>query len=151
MILLSTDSATDLSEKNDDLVIFSSELPGLAEEEFLEHKHKWFVGSRNSCSCGFRHLYVDSVDLGFGEPVDWYPEEPEDIKATKEFIAIVRKLSAQGVKVDCIDAWDNNNSTATLNGTVEIPLPQMLDPEFRFFENHRFVFKTEPIQEMVAV
>ena len=141
ILLLSTDSATNLSENNNDLVSFSRDLPGLAEESLLEHPHKWFVGSRSGCSCGFRHLYVASVDLGFGEPVDWYEEEIEDIEATKKFIATIRALSTQGAKIDCIDAWDNNNTVATLNGTEEILLSQLLDTEFRFFENHRFVFK----------
>lgn len=151
IILLSTDLTIDLSGYNNDLVRFSPEMPGLAEEELLAHRQKWFVGSRDGCSCGFRHLHVDSVELGFGEPVDWYPEEPEDIKATKEFISIIRKLSTQGAEIDCVDAWDNSNITATLERTIDIPLSQMLDTEFRFFENHRFVFKTERPQESRAI
>ena len=70
MILLSTDSEADLSLYNDKLIEFTSELPGLAEEALLNHPKKWFVGSQHGCSCGFRHLYVTSVELGFGVPED---------------------------------------------------------------------------------
>jgi hypothetical protein len=141
MLLVSTDSTVDLSIHNDSLIAFSRELPGCPEEQLLEHPHRWFVGSREGCSCGFRHLYVASVDLGFGEPVDWYPEEGEDIEATIRFIRIVRELVAEGVSVDCIDAWPHGEEAATLSGTIHVDLPTTSDRAFRFYENHRFVFE----------
>jgi hypothetical protein len=140
MLLASTDSATDLTIYNDALVTFSRSLPGLPEEEMLENQYPWFVGSRHGCSCGFRHLYVGSVELGFAEPVSWYPEVAEDLAATLRFIAIVRKLVATGARVDCIDAWDHRDEPANLSGTVRVHLAEMSDRAFRFYENHRFEF-----------
>lgn len=140
MLLLSTDTAEDLSLRNDDLVSFSNELPLLAERTLLAHPNQWFVGSRGGCSCGFRHLHVSSVALGFGEPEDWFPEEPEDIEATLRLVAIVRELTEEGVKVDCIDAWGHSSDSASLAGTIDVDLSNMNDKAFRFFESHRFVF-----------
>jgi hypothetical protein len=80
-LVLSTDSPEDLSRHDDDArVTFTRELPGVPEEALLAYPHRWFVGSRHGCSCGFRHLHVSSVELGFGEPVDWYPEELDDVR-----------------------------------------------------------------------
>lgn len=140
MLLLSTDAAEDLSLRNDDLVSFSNRLPALAEQKLLSHPRQWFVGSRDGCSCGFRHLYVGSVELGFGEPEDWFPEEPEDIEATLRLIAIVRALLDAGAKVDCIDAWAHSSDSACLAGTIDVDLSTVSDKSFRFFESHRFVF-----------
>jgi hypothetical protein len=141
MTLLSTDSPEDLGRGNNDLVRFSRELPGLPEEADLEHAHRWLIGSRHGCSCGFRHLYVGSVDLGFGEPQDWYPEEPEDLEATLQVIATIRQLVSGGARVDCIDAWAHGEATARLSGTVHVDLATLGDRSFRLFENHRFVFE----------
>jgi hypothetical protein len=139
-LILSTDAAEDLAAHNDDLVSFSRELPGLPEERLLEHTRRWFVGSRHGCSCGFRHLHVSSVELGFGEPVDWYHEEAEDVAATLRFIAIVRALVASGARVDCIDAWNHGEDPVALAGIVAVDLAIVSDRAFRFMENHRFVF-----------
>jgi hypothetical protein len=144
MLLLSTDFAGDLSARNDNLISFSAELPPLAEKALLEHPNKWFVGSRQGCSCGFRHLYISSVVLGFGEPEDWFPEDPEDIEATLRFVAIVRELVGQGAHVDCIDVWGLSTESASIEGTIHVDLSQLDDRAFRFFEDHRFVFVAEP-------
>lgn len=140
MILLSTDSDKDLSAENDDLVLLCRELPGLPEEDLLEYEYRWFVGSRNGCSCGFRHLSVESVGLGFGEAVEWYPEESEDLQATRKFISLVRGLAEQGARVDCIDAWHHSLQQAKLAGTIQVELSLLNDLDFRFYESHRFVF-----------
>ena len=55
----------------------------------LKRRH---VGSKSGCSCTFRHLY--SIELGFGEPVDWYPEEPDAIEATIQLASTIRRLAA---------------------------------------------------------
>jgi len=140
VLLLSTDSNTDLSRSDEALISFARELPAQAESSSLEFAHVWFVGSRSGCSCGFRHLYKDSVELGFGEPVAWYPEEPEDIEATVRFIALVRTLVARGARVDCIDLWNHNGAPARVVETIRIPVMEMNDRAFRFFEGRRFVF-----------
>lgn len=140
MLLLGTDSPTDLSLRNTELLIFSKELPGLPEEQCLELSQKWFVGSAHGCSCGFRHLHVSGVSLGFGGPEDWFPEESADIEATRQFIGVVRSLVSAGYQVECVDAWANDQALASLTGTVDVDLEAVSDDAFRFFENHRFVF-----------
>jgi len=140
MVLLSTDVPEDLSAHSDDLVTFSRTLPPLAEVELLSHSHRWFVGSRHGCSCGFRHLYIGSVSLGFGEPEDWYPEEPEDIEATCRLLNVIKSLLATGGSVDCIDAWGHESEAANLSATIRVNLAEVNDREFRLFENHRFEF-----------
>jgi hypothetical protein len=140
MLLLSTDSPENLAERNDEYIIFSRELPPLAESTLLNYSNKWFVGSREGCSCGFRHLYIGSVELGFREPEDWYPEESEDIEATLRFISIIREIAEKGANVDCIDAWGHTSETANLDGTVQVDLSSLNSRTFRFFENHHFMF-----------
>lgn len=144
MLLLSTDSPEDLSAYNDSLIAFARELPGIPEESLLTHQARWFVGSAHGCSCGFRHLTVQSVELGFGEPVGWFPEESADIEATFKFIAIVRRLVEQGAQVECIDAWAHDDTPAALAGTVRVDLSVVTDRQFRFFENHRLIFESAP-------
>ena len=141
MTVLRTDSAEDLERIGTPLVRFSREMPGLPEESHLAYAHRWFVASRHGCSCGFRHLYVASVTLGFGEPEDWFPEEAADVEATREVVAQIRRLVAEGARVDCVDAWAHGKPTAELAATVHVDLGTMGDRTFRFFENHRFVFE----------
>jgi hypothetical protein len=141
MTVLSTDSPEDLGPSSTPLVRFSREMPRLPEESHLAHAHRWFVASRHGCSCGFRHLYVDSVTLGFGEPQDWFPEEAADVEATREVSALIQRLLDGGARVDCVDAWAHGRPTAELAGTVHVHLGTVGDRGFRFFENHRFVFE----------
>ncbi|MDD5329720.1 MAG: hypothetical protein PHX38_06935 [Sulfuricella sp.] len=143
MTLLSTTSTDDLSAGNNDLVRFSTELPGIPEQKYLAFAHQWLVGSASGCSCGFRHLHTSSVELGFGEPQDWYPEEAQDVEATRQVIAAIRALVEKGDHVDCMDAWAHGQPDAPpLNGEVEVNLGEVGDASFRFFENHRFTFTT---------
>ena len=140
MILLSTDSDTDLSVRNTSLVQFSRELPPLGQVTALGFPHKWFVASRDACSCGFRHLHSSAIDLGFDVPQDWYHEEPEDLAATKEFVAVVQSLLAGGASVDCIDVWGHETATADLAGTMPVSLDSIGASAFRFMEGYRFTF-----------
>jgi hypothetical protein len=135
-LLLSTTSNRDLAASNNELVRFSRDLPAIPEVSDLKYAHKWYVGSRSGCSCSFRHLY--SVDLGFGEPVDWSKEEQEDIDATLQVIAMIRSLIVSGESVDCIDAW--LRSEASQPTELIVSLGTVSDREFRFFENYHFIF-----------
>lgn len=144
LTLLSTDSPEDLGERSNDLIRFSREMPGVPEESHLGHANRWLVASRHGCSCGFRHLPVESAALGFGEPQDWYPEEAEDVEATRHVIATIRRLVIGGARVDCVDAWAHGKAAAELVGTVSVDLATVEDRAFRFFENHRFVFDAAP-------
>lgn len=141
MTLLSTTADTDLSVHNNELVTFTRSLPGIPEEKYLAHEFKWFIGSKSVCSCELRHVYVDSVSLGFGEPEDWLPEEPDKIEATRQISAVIRSLVKSGAEVDCVDAWDDDQDTAVpLAGEIEVDLSKVQDRAFRFFEMHRFTF-----------
>ena len=146
MLLIGTDSPEELSVHNDRLVSFSRELPGLPEESLLTLPYKWYLGSVHGCSCGFRHLCTESVSLGFGEPEDWYPEEPENIEATLKVIAIIRTLVGQGANVECIDAWCHTRDSPRVTTTIDVNLAGVADGAFRFFEDHRFVFTADPNQ-----
>lgn len=141
MTVLSTTSSADLAQYSNVLVDFSRELPGLAEERFLMHEFKWFIGSRSGCSCDLRHLGAGSEELGFSEPAEWFPEETEDIEATRMICAIIRRLVSLGEQVDCVDAWASDSPPSSpLTGDIEVDLSAVKDTEFRFFERHRFTF-----------
>lgn len=135
-LLLSTTSEEDLARRNNELIHFEQNLPEIIACEKLIYQQKWYVSSQEGCSCGFRHLY--SVELGFGEPVDWYEENISDIEATKQFISIVRELIHAGYKVECIDAWWSGSELPYREMDVNLDL--ITDEKFRFFENHKFNF-----------
>ena len=103
----------------------------------LRNEHHWYVGSRSGCSCTFRHLF--STELGFSEPVDWYEEDESEIAATLSFIKIIRQLVENGQRVDCIDAWNDAKQDDILERVVNLKIVN--DEQFRFFENHHFVFE----------
>lgn len=139
--LLSTTSKADLALGNNEIVRFSRDLPDVPEERFLAYMNKWHIGSKSGCSCEFRHLYVGSVELGFGLPEDWYPEDPSEIEATRQVIATIRELVENGDSVDCVDAWDHGQEAAdSLAGEIDVNLAEISNEAFRFFENHRFTF-----------
>jgi hypothetical protein len=143
MTLLSTTSSEDLAFGNNDLVRFSKVLPDLPEEKYLAFPNKWFIGSQAGCSCSFRHLYVTSVELGFGTPEDWYPEKVNDIAATHQVITLIRSLVEKNEEVDLIDAWaDGKTEALPLDGDIEVNLKEVSNESFRFFENHRFSFES---------
>jgi len=108
------------------------------EATALHYPYKWYVGSRSICSCSFRHLAGGG--LGFGEPEDWYPEEPEYIEATLQFIQVVRGLGAQGHAVECIDVWEPVKEKPHPHEQLTVLLDTVSDREFRLFEDYRFVF-----------
>lgn len=143
--LLSTTSERDLSQFNNRLIQFSRGLPGIPEEKFLRFPVKWYLGSRNGCSCGFRHLCQGSEDLGFAEPVEWFPEEPEDIEATRLAAEIIRGLLNEGAQVDCVDGWSGEPSTTPKPmREMTVNLSEVSNSCFRFFENTHMEFTNEP-------
>ncbi len=145
VLLLSTSSDRNLAEFNTELMRFSEELPTIADAESLRYRHKWYIGSKSGCSCTFRHLC--STELGFGAPVDWCPEDPEEIAATARVISIIRKLVENGESVDCIDAWEHHRGSAVAATLMQVDLARIDDGQFRFFENHHFVFSHASGQE----
>jgi hypothetical protein len=146
MIIMSTTSDLDLRKFNSSDVIFESELPGVPEEKLLKYDHKWYVGSYQGYSCGFRHLMsVNFPDLGFADPEEWFQENQENIDATLKLIKIFKEIIVSGEKLECIDAWSHDSSEEPyLEGNVIVNLNEVPDTAFRFIESfhHEFIYNT---------
>jgi hypothetical protein len=138
-IFLSTDSSRDLSAENSELLEFKLEAIKEPFRSILQHEHQWYVGSKSRCSCTFRHLY--STELGFSEPVDWYPEDEDEIEATLYFIKIIRQLVDQSYKVDCVNIWNDMIGDKFNQAIVNLEI--VSDEQFRFFENFHFIFTNQ--------
>lgn len=139
MILVSTDSEKDLTSLSSGLMRFSRDMPAVPRIAFLQYPHRWCLESRDGCGCGFRHLDHVNLELGFCEPMDWWPENADDIAATLESVAAFKSILADGAKLDCIDAWSSNDmDLEPLEGTDIIDLTAIPAASFRFFEGHRF-------------
>jgi hypothetical protein len=110
--------------------------------DLMLYKHPWYVGSKAGCSCTFRHLL--SVELGFGEPLRWFPEEADEIEATKMFYDVVAGLTSAGHKVDCIEIWSGTKKDQIKRLTVD--LDNIPRDAFRFFENHHFIFAHDRVK-----
>ena len=139
LVFISTDSDQELSSHNSSLISFEKNLGNCDPEivSLLKYSQKWFVKSISDCSCTFRHLH--SIELGFGEPVDWYEEESEEIEATKAFYELIVNLISAGYQVDCISIWEGTKIEQIRY--LEVDLFSMSRDSFRFFENHHFSFK----------
>ena len=141
LTLLSTTSDADLSLADTPLLRFDAALPGVPEERHLQFAHRWHVRSASGCSCQLRHLMTPTEDFGFCEPEDWFPEDPQDVEATRNFAKIMRDLVGRGARVDCVDAWAHGGAEpAPLAGDIEVNLCEVPAESFRFFENWRFRF-----------
>ncbi len=139
MVLLSTTMDKGLAERSiPPFVTFERDLsrcePGVAD--LLRYSHKWYVGVRSACSCTFRHLC--QVAIGFGPPEEWYPEEPEEIEATKQFYDVVASLVSAGQRVDCLSHWAGTPKNAIKH--LDVDLASISREAFRFFENYHFTF-----------
>ncbi len=136
-LYLSTSSREDLARWNSEFLSFQRLTGDVPEAvSLLRHPEKWYVGSKSGCSCTFRHLL--SVELGFGEPVAWYPEDDDEIRTTAELYRIIARLLAQGRQVDCLDLW-----TGAQTGDIKelvVNMQAVKEKEFRLFENYHFVF-----------
>lgn len=139
--VVSTTSDMDLSQFNTRLIQFSRQLPGIPEEAHLRYSTKWHLKSQYGCSCGFRHLGQGDDDLGFSEPLDWMPEDPEDVEATHQVVNIFRNLAREGARLDCIDAWTHNDEEEAVSiKELAVNLAAIPDSGFRFFSGFRFEF-----------
>ena len=141
-IYLSTDSDQDLSAGNSDLVRFTNEAVPETYTSLLRYPKQWYVGSKRGCSCTFRHLH--SVELRFGEPVDWYEEGEDELAATLSFIKVVRKILEMGFQADCVDIWEGTAREEIIE--IALKLDDIFDKQFRFFENHHFIFEGGVVQ-----
>ena len=138
MIYLSTDSGQDLSQGDQPPLLMFEKDPERPEPGIvlLRHPHKWFVGAAGACSCYFRHL--SAIELGFGAPEDWYPEDAEDIETTKQFYDMVAGLLSAGNQVDCVSQWVDTPADAITH--LDVDLAVVPREAFRFFEDHHFTF-----------
>jgi hypothetical protein len=142
-IYISTDSPEDLSRRDSDLVRFEKvmELNIDPCARLLALPYRWYVGSKSGCSCTFRHL--PSSDLGFSEPVDWYPEEEPALAATHELYSVLSSLLSSGYNADLVDLWESPEPESVT--TLDVSLDDVSAMAFRLFENHKFIFhKTKP-------
>ena len=136
-LYLSTTSKEDLAELNSDMVRFERLSDDEGRVSDLMYPQKWYVGSKSGCSCNFRH--ISSVELGFGEPLDWYPEEEDDIRATAELYRVIVRLISEGNDVDALDLWEGMEQGEIKS--LDVNLRTVPEKNFRFFENHQFVFE----------
>lgn len=143
MTILSTTSELDLTLFNSHDVVFSKKLPGIAEEALLKYPNRWYLGSYQGCSCGFRHLMsCNYQDLGFHEPEDWFAEATEDIEATIKLVRIFKKIISDGSQLECIDTWrDGKQEAPPLAYYLDVDLGKLPEAAFRFIENSQHEFK----------
>jgi hypothetical protein len=139
LVFISTDADQELLSQDSSLVSFEKNLGDYEPEivNSLQYSQKWYVKSKSGCSCTFRHLF--SIELGFGEPVDWYKEESDEIEATKAFYDVVVNLLSAGNQVDCISIWTGTKVDQIKH--LEVDLSSISRDSFRFFENHHFIFR----------
>jgi hypothetical protein len=138
-LVVSTSSEDDLSQLNTPLVQFSRDIPGGTGQAFLRYPNQWYLGSKDGCSCGFRHVEKSSVEvLGFSEPVDWSPEDPEDIEATFQVVRIFKSVIAKDAKLECVDTWFDSDLERAPPTDLKVDLASLPESHFRFFEGYRF-------------
>lgn len=137
VLYLATDCPEDLAARSSQLVRFErAGDEGLPSIGILTQPHRWFVGSKSGCSCTFRHLYRDSVDLGFGAPEDWYPEEQDALDATRELYEIVKGIVERGHEVELLDCWHGDEDKVAV--TLDVSLGEVSAGQFRLFEGYLF-------------
>jgi hypothetical protein len=141
MLYLSTGCADDLSLQSSDLVRFQrpSVETHSAYPRILKYEYQWFVGSKSQCSCTFRHLCRESVDLGFGAPEDWFPEDQEHIEATRALYGILNDIVQRGHQVDVLDCWSGDEDKEAV--ALEVSLSAVSVDRVRLFEGHVFDLK----------
>jgi hypothetical protein len=141
MVYMSTDCADDLSRQSSDLVRFGR--PSVETyspcPRILKHEHRWFIGSKSGCSCTFRHLCRESVDLGFGAAEDWLPEEHDEIDATHQLYEILKDIVQRGHQVEVLDCWSGDEDKDAV--AVDVSLTEVPVDHFRLFEGHMFTLK----------
>jgi|WetSurMetagenome_2_1015567.scaffolds.fasta_scaffold150314_2 hypothetical protein len=141
MVYLSTDCPDDLARQSSDLVRFrrlSVESDGPSPRGLMQ-EHRWYVGSKSECSCTFRHLMRESLDLGFGAPEDWYPEERDHLDATHELYCVVKTIADRGHQVQLLDCWSGDEGKDPVQRDVS--LSDVGADAFRLFEGHVFNLK----------
>ena len=135
-VYISTNSTEDLASHNTELVRFEKVTDPQSDPciSLLAFSEQWYVGSKTGCSCTFRHLL--SVELGFGAPEDWYPEEDDEINATLQLYRVLESLLVSGHQLDLLALWEGAEPKDVT--TLNVSLSDVPAEAFRMFENHRF-------------
>ncbi len=141
MVYISTDSPKNLAESNSELIRFEKVTDTTSEPclSVLEFTNKWEVDSKSGCSCTFRHLYINSIELGFSEPVDWYEEGEDELNATGQLYQVLNDIMSSGYHVDLVDRWQGAQPEDIT--TLEVSFNDVQRRSFRMFENHKFRLK----------
>jgi len=146
MVYISTDNPTDLTIRNSELLRFEKVTALKADPclSTLEFPNKWEVGSKSGCGCTFRHLCTGSIELGFGEPEDWYQEEKDELDATSLLYKALNEILESGYQVDLVDRWEGAQPDDIT--TIEVSFDEVSEVAFRMFEGHKFNLRKAKIQ-----
>ena len=68
--------------------------------------------------------------------MDWYPEEQDEIDATRQLYVTLTFLLSSGYQVDLLNLWHGAQSTTIT--TLDVSLDEVSEKAFRLFENHKF-------------
>ncbi len=74
--------------------------------------------------------------MDFEPPSDWFPEDADDVEATKAVYDVLARLLTDGHKVDLVDVWENSQPDAIT--ALNVSLSEVGRDSFQFFENHKF-------------
>ncbi|MFI5387579.1 MAG: hypothetical protein ACHQ50_15835 [Fimbriimonadales bacterium] len=140
-IYISTTTDEDLAALPSTLFRFErdpeAETPAM--RDLLAHPHRWFLtGQGGGCSCHFRHVMGES-DFGFGPPVDWYPEDEDDVESTHAVYEVFARVVNSGHQVDVVDMW--SDMMPQYVDPMEVSLSQVPAESFRFFDGKRFILR----------
>jgi hypothetical protein len=140
LILFSTDCKDDFSAAGSGLFIVEpcdKDNPHEAQQ-YLQHPHKWQLICRyGGCSCHFRHARAPEPEFSGVE--DWFPEDDDDLESTAAFYDFAEGLVGKGHKLDLVDVYD---SEPEVSATTQVSFGKVSREEFRFFEGHRFEFRS---------
>jgi hypothetical protein len=138
LIYLSTTSPEDLSRLPSKLYHFRP----IAKEDdpaivnLLDNPAQWYLECQyGGCSCHFRHL-DGGRETDFFPPADWFPEDAEDIEATRAVYDLLARLLAEGHGVDLVDIW--NGTPPEVITVLDVSLSEVGRDSFRFFEHRKF-------------
>jgi hypothetical protein len=76
------------------------------------------------------------VGLGFGEPEAWYPEEADNIEATRRLYDILKGMVQRGFQVELLDCWSGDEDRDALR--MDASLSRISRDQFRMFEGYLF-------------
>ena len=138
VIYLSTTSQDDLSRLPPKLYRFcrltGTDDPAIVN--LLENPVRWYLECQyGGCSCHFRHFHGEQ-ETDFCSPAGWFPEDEDDIAATKAVYDVLQTLLTEGHRVDLLDIWLGTQPDAVT--VLELSLSTVDRDSFRFFENVKF-------------